>query len=66
MLRFFGIHKVRLLTNNPRKIAALEDSGIHVQREAHQLASNPYNLRYLQTKANKSGHLLDFTEDPAL
>jgi GTP cyclohydrolase II len=66
MLRFFGIRKVRLLTNNPRKIAALEESGIHVQREAHQLAANPYNLRYLQTKASKSGHMLDFTEDPAL
>ena len=66
MLRFFGVHKVRLLTNNPRKIKALEAAGIHVQREAHQLASNPYNLKYLKTKANKSGHMLDFKEDPAL
>ena len=66
MLRFFGVRKIRLLTNNPRKITALEDAGIHVQREAHQLASNPYNLKYLRTKANKSGHLLDFKEDPAL
>lgn len=62
MLRFFGIHKVRLLTNNPRKVEALEDAGIHVQREAHQLESNPHNLFYLQTKARKSGHLLDFKE----
>jgi len=66
MLRFFGIRKVRLLTNNPRKIDALEGAGIHVQREAHQLASNPYNLKYLKTKANKSGHMLDFKEDPKL
>ena len=66
MLRFFGVRKVRLLTNNPKKINALEEAGIHVQREAHQLASNPHNLRYLQTKAHKSGHLLDFTEDPTL
>jgi 3,4-dihydroxy 2-butanone 4-phosphate synthase / GTP cyclohydrolase II len=62
MLRFFGIHKVLLLTNNPRKIQALEDAGIHVQREAHQLESNPHNLFYLQTKAKKSGHMLDFRE----
>jgi GTP cyclohydrolase II len=66
MLRFFGIHKVKLLTNNPKKIQALEAAGIHVQREAHQLASNPHNLRYLKTKASKSGHMLDFEEDPEL
>ncbi len=66
MLRFFGIRKVRLLTNNPKKIQALEDAGIHVQREAHQLAANPYNLKYLKTKATKSGHMLDFKEDPKI
>ncbi|MDE3246123.1 MAG: GTP cyclohydrolase II [Acidobacteriota bacterium] len=60
MLRFFGIRKVRLLTNNPKKILALEDAGIEVMREAHQQASNPHNLRYLKTKAKKSGHLLSF------
>ncbi len=63
MLRFFGIRKVRLLTNNPKKIAALEDAGIEVHREAHQQASNPHNLRYLKTKAKKSGHLLNFREE---
>ena len=63
MLRFFGITKVKLLTNNPRKIEALAEAGIHVQREPHQIGSNPYNLRYLHTKAAKSGHLLDFTEE---
>ena len=66
MLRFFGVHKVQLLTNNPKKINALERAGIHVQREVHKLASNPYNLRYLKTKARKSGHMLSFTEDPIL
>ena len=63
MLRFFGIHKVRLLTNNPKKIQALEDAGIEVMREAHQQASNPHNLRYLKTKAKKSGHMLSFREE---
>jgi GTP cyclohydrolase II len=63
MLRFFGIRKVRLLTNNPKKILALEDAGIEVIRVAHQQASNPHNLRYLKTKARKSGHLLSFQEE---
>jgi GTP cyclohydrolase II len=63
MLRFFGIRKVCLLTNNPKKIAALEDAGLEVHREAHQQASNPHNLRYLKTKAKKSGHMLSFREE---
>ena len=62
-LKFFGIKHVKLLTNNPRKIGALEDAGIEVDRERHQLASNPLNLRYLKTKARKSGHMLDFEEE---
>lgn len=62
MLRALGISKVRLLTNNPLKVRALEDAGIDVVREAHQQASNPHNLRYLMTKAAKSGHLLRFGE----
>jgi GTP cyclohydrolase II len=60
MLRFFGISKVRLLTDNPKKIRALRDAGIDVVRGTHQQASNPHNLRYLRTKAEKSGHLLRF------
>jgi len=64
MLRFFGIRKVLLLTNNPKKILALEDAGIEVMREVHQQASNPHNLRYLRTKAKKSGHMLSFKEEP--
>ncbi len=59
MLRFFGITKIKLLTNNPQKIQALEDAGIHVQRERHQMGSTPYNLHYLHTKAEKSGHMID-------
>jgi GTP cyclohydrolase II len=66
MLRFFGIHKVKLLTNNPRKIEALAEAGIHVQRESHQLGANAHNLHYLRTKAKKSGHLLEFKEEASL
>lgn len=62
ILHFFKIQKVCLFTNNPNKIKALEDSGINVKRKAHQLGSNPYNINYLKTKANKSGHMLNFIE----
>ena len=63
MLRFFGVRKVKLMTNNPKKIAALEADGIRVQRVHHQQAANPHNVRYLKTKAKKSGHLLEFEGD---
>ena len=63
MLRFFGITKVRLLTNNPKKVEALEAGGIHVQREIHQVGQTPQNLFYLKTKANKSGHLMRFEDE---
>ncbi len=62
MLRFFGITKIKLLTNNPQKIQAIEDAGIHVQRERHQMGTTPFNLHYLQTKAEKSGHMFDVDE----
>ena len=58
MLRFLGVSKVRLLTNNPTKVRAIEDAGLDVVRKPHQQASNPHNARYLITKAKKSGHLL--------
>ena len=59
MLRHFGIRRIRLLTNNPRKVAALEQSGLDVEREPHEFSANPFNIAYLQTKAAKSGHLLE-------
>lgn len=59
ILRHFGLHRVRLFTNNPRKVAALEQSGFEVTRVPHQTGVHSGNLRYLQTKATKSGHLLD-------
>lgn len=59
MLELIGATKVRLMTNNPRKVEALEDAGITVsERVQHQLPDNPYNARYLATKRDKSGHLL--------
>lgn len=60
MLRALGIDRVRLLTNNPRKVEGLETAGIGVcERVAHHMPTNPHNADYLATKRTKSGHLLD-------
>ena len=59
MLDLLGINAVRLLTNNPAKVAALEASGIEVaDRVPHSLPANPHNERYLATKRDGAGHLL--------
>ncbi|HSP09768.1 MAG TPA: bifunctional 3,4-dihydroxy-2-butanone-4-phosphate synthase/GTP cyclohydrolase II [Candidatus Dormibacteraeota bacterium] len=54
-----GVRKIRLLTNNPKKIYGLEGFGLEViERVAIQVPSNPHNERYLKTKKDKLGHLL--------
>jgi GTP cyclohydrolase II len=59
MLRQLGYGTVRLLTNNPDKVTALERYGIRVvERVPHVFPSNGHNERYLRTKATRSGHLL--------
>ncbi|MBV8888194.1 MAG: GTP cyclohydrolase II [Alphaproteobacteria bacterium] len=59
MLRQLGFSTIRLLTNNPDKVAALERCGIRVvERVPHVFPSNGHNERYLHTKATRSGHLL--------
>ena len=58
MLRALGIDTVRLLTNNPAKVAGLEREGIRVAaRIAHHMPVNPHNADYLATKQSRSGHL---------
>jgi GTP cyclohydrolase II len=60
MLLELGIGRVRLLTNNPDKIAGLIACGVEViGREAHAYASNEVNDAYLATKAVRFGHMLD-------
>ncbi|TDM14440.1 GTP cyclohydrolase II [Macrococcus bovicus] len=60
ILRDLGIQSVNLITNNPRKIEGLRDYGIDVRiRIPHQFSSNPDNSRYLATKKEKLGHLLE-------
>jgi GTP cyclohydrolase II len=59
MLRQLGFAAVRLLTNNPDKVAALQRNGIHVaERVPHVFPANGHNERYLHTKATRSGHFL--------
>ena len=58
MLRALGVEQVRLLTNNPAKVAGLESAGIKVaERVPHHMPVNPHNADYLATKRKKSGHL---------
>lgn len=59
MLTLLAQPVVRLLTNNPDKVAALEASGVRVaERVAHKLPPNPHNERYLATKRDRTGHQL--------
>lgn len=59
MLRALGHRKVRLLSNNPDKVAALRRHGITVTGlEPLVIPPNPFNQRYLETKAQKFGHAL--------
>ncbi len=54
-----GVRKIRLLTNNPKKIYGLEGFGLEViERVPIRTPSNPRNERYLKTKKDKLGHLL--------
>jgi 3,4-dihydroxy 2-butanone 4-phosphate synthase/GTP cyclohydrolase II len=54
-----GIRKIRLLTNNPKKIVGLDGYGLQVvERVPIQVPATVANQRYLETKRNKLGHLL--------
>ena len=59
ILRDLGIGSVRLMSNNPKKVAALSAAGIEVlERVSHYLPSNPHNFEYLKTKRDRMGHAL--------
>lgn len=67
MLEHLGITQVRLMTNNPKKVAALQSYGVQVvEREPLQVGKNSHNEQYLATKAGKLGHMMTehhFKED---
>lgn len=59
MLNLLGQNRIRLLTNNPEKVARLAAEGVEViERVPHKLPPNPHNARYLDTKRDRTGHAL--------
>lgn len=59
ILRDLGVSSVRLMSNNPLKLLALENEGIRIeQREPHRIDANPENAAYLNTKRDRLGHWL--------
>lgn len=59
MLRHLGVHKMRLLTNNPTKRVGLEAYGLEiVENVPIEITSNEYDYRYLKTKKDRMGHTL--------
>jgi 3,4-dihydroxy 2-butanone 4-phosphate synthase/GTP cyclohydrolase II len=61
ILRDLGIRKMRLMTNNPKKIIGLEGYGLIVsERVSIEIKPKGSNVRYLKTKQKKMGHLLNF------
>ena len=62
ILADLGLHKIRLMTNNPRKMIGLQGYGIEVvERVPIETKPNKENVEYLKTKAQKMGHLLSIT-----
>ncbi|WP_299771316.1 GTP cyclohydrolase II [uncultured Pseudoteredinibacter sp.] len=60
MLDHLNIHALKLMTNNPRKVKALNELGVNVvERIPHETGRNPHNAKYLETKKGKLGHLLE-------
>ncbi|PKN76332.1 MAG: bifunctional 3,4-dihydroxy-2-butanone-4-phosphate synthase/GTP cyclohydrolase II [Deltaproteobacteria bacterium HGW-Deltaproteobacteria-10] len=55
-----GVHKLKLLTNNPKKVVGLEGYGIEItKRVPIEIAPNENNWKYMKTKQDKMGHLLE-------
>lgn len=59
ILNDLQIKSIKLLTNNPRKVQAVESSGIKVIREPLEIKATEYSMQYLKTKTNKMGHLME-------
>jgi len=61
ILTDLGLHKIRIMTNNPRKIAALAGYGLEVvERVPIEIPPNKSNIRYLKTKQEKLGHVFNW------
>jgi len=65
ILTYLGVRRMRLLTNNPRKIAGLEGYGLSLEGQLPLITPpNPMNAKYLRAKREKLGHLLDHVDEP--
>jgi 3,4-dihydroxy 2-butanone 4-phosphate synthase/GTP cyclohydrolase II len=63
ILADLGLHNIRLLTNNPKKVIGLESYGIKIVETVPLIAPpTPYNIHYLETKQKKLGHILGIQE----
>ena len=63
ILRSLGVCKMKLLTNNPKKIVSLDGYGLHiVERLSLEMPPNKDNAHYLKTKRDRMGHLLSLVE----
>ena len=64
ILRKIGVHKMRLITNNPVKRIGLESYGLTITENVSiEIEPNRYNSRYLHTKAERMGHTLHFEKE---
>jgi 3,4-dihydroxy 2-butanone 4-phosphate synthase/GTP cyclohydrolase II len=64
ILRDIGVKKMKLITNNPRKLAGLNGYGLEIVGTQHiEIKPNKYNKFYLETKKNKMGHELNLDEE---
>lgn len=64
MLNSLGVTQIRLMTNNPKKVEALQAAGVNVvERVPIEVGRNIFNQQYLSTKALKLGHLLTHQDD---
>lgn len=63
MLQQLGVQRVRVMTNNPNKIAALEHAGLEVVSDQRIMGRmNDHNVRYLASKRDRAGHFIDFDD----
>jgi GTP cyclohydrolase II/3,4-dihydroxy 2-butanone 4-phosphate synthase/GTP cyclohydrolase II len=66
ILKQLGVKSIDLITNNPLKIAGLQEEGIAVRRRIPSMASsNPHNIGYLRTKRELTGHLIELDKSTA-
>ncbi len=67
MIMSLNVKSIELMTNNPRKVEQLTHNGVHGSRRLpHVIPPNGHNRFYLETKRDRSGHVIDFASKPHL